>query len=315
MKDLVSIVVPVYKVEKYIVDTIESIVNQTYKNIELILVNDGTPDSSIEVASEFLAGKSISWKVIEEENSGLPTARNNGIKAATGKWVICPDSDDYLAPQTIEKMVEVANTLSVRCVFCGYKNVDDAHIKDSPVIEGDAIRLDIGELRKRFLERRIKPLAPGMLLDRNIFERIQYDKGCPHDEDIHFMWQLFYDINDVAYIKADYYNYRLRSSSMSYNLKPRAYLAASERYAAMTENLIRKYPKDEVAKRIYPKYRLGGAHVLARSTDFKAFKETIHIDGYRRDMSKLVFQSDFKLSAYALLYCLSLKLFYIISKK
>lgn len=314
MEDLVSVVVPVYKVEHYIVDTLESIVNQTYKNLELILVNDGTPDNSIGVATEFLSDKDIQWKVLEEPNSGLPTARNNGIKAAVGKWVICPDSDDYIAPQTIEKMVEAAKSHSVRCVFCGYKNVGESQIRDGVIKENYAIKLDIEDLRRRFLERRIIPLAPGMLLDKTIYDIIQYDKDCPHDEDIHFMWRLFYSISDVAYIDADYYNYRVRNSSMSYNLKPSAYLATSERYAVMTKDLQQRYPKDKVAKRIYPKYRLGGAHVLARSNNYEVFRQTILKDGYRRDMSKLVFQSDMKLSLYALLYCISLKLFYKISK-
>lgn len=314
MEDLVSVVVPVYKVEHYIVDTLESIANQTYKNLELILVNDGTPDNSIGVAKEYLSDKDIQWKVVEEPNSGLPTARNNGIKAASGKWVICPDSDDYIAPQTIEKMVEAAKNLSVKCVFCGYKNVDDAHVKDAPIKENCVTKLDIDVLRNKFLERSIIPLAPGMLLDKTIYDIIQYDKDCPHDEDIHFMWRLFYSISDVAYIDADYYNYRVRNSSMSYNLKPAAYLATSERYAVMTKDLQQRYPEDKVAKRIYPKYRLGGAHVLARSNTYEVFRETILKDGYRRDMSKLVFQSNMKLSLYALLYCISLKLFYTISK-
>ena len=315
MEELVSVVIPVYKVEKYIVDTLDSIVNQTYKNLEVILVNDGTPDDSIRVAKEYLADKDISWHVVEEPNSGLPTARNNGIKAAGGKWVICPDSDDWLAPQAIEKMVEAAKSLAVRCVFCGYKNVDDAHIREMPVKETAALKLDIAELRKNFLERRIIPLAPGMLLDRAIFDIIQFDKDCPHDEDIHFMWRLFYAINDVAYIGADYYNYRVRSTSMSYNLKPEAYLATSRRYASMTEDLIKLYPNDRVAKCIYPKYRLGGAHILARANDYDTFKKTILADGYRRDMGRLILQPNVKLSLYALLYCMSLKLFYNISKR
>ena len=88
---LISVVVPVYKVENYIVKTLESIVNQTYSNIELIMVDDGTPDSSVSVAESFLSDKTINWRFIHQPNSGLPTARNNGIKAARGEWVICPE--------------------------------------------------------------------------------------------------------------------------------------------------------------------------------------------------------------------------------
>ena len=312
---LVSVVIPVYRVEGYITKTLESIVNQTYKDLELVLVDDGTPDNSVAVAESFLAGREIDWHFIHQPNSGLSTARNNGIKEAKGEWVICPDSDDYIAPQTIEKMVDAAERLDVRCVFCGFKNVYESTI-DAPVKkEGDAIKLDIKKLRRDFIERTIIPLVPGMLLKRTVYEKVKYEKECPHDEDIHFMWRLFYEIDDIAYIDADYYNYLIRGSSMSFTLKPEAYLKTSQRYDEMTSKLRAKYPNDEIVPLIWPKYRLGGLHVLAKANDYKTFKTTVLKDGYRRDMTKLIFQRDLKLSLYALVYCLNLRLFYKISKK
>ena len=87
MKPLVSVVIPVYKVEAYIAKTLEAIVNQTYPNIELILVDDGTPDNSIAVAEAYLKGWDKEWSVLRQPNSGLPTARNNGIAAAKGMTI------------------------------------------------------------------------------------------------------------------------------------------------------------------------------------------------------------------------------------
>lgn len=313
-KPQVSVVVPVYKVENYIVKTLESIVNQTYSNIELILVDDGTPDNSVSVAESYLSDKKIFWRFIHQSNSGLPTARNNGIKAARGEWVICPDSDDYIAPQTIERMVQVAEKLHVRCVFCGFKNVDEAHIAAPIEKEGEVIQLEVNKLHREFLERKIIPLVPGMLLKRSVYEKVEFDRDCPHDEDIHFMWRLFYEIDDIAYIDADYYNYLIRGTSMSFTLKPEAYLKTSQRYDEMTTALKAKYPNDKIVPLIWPKYRLGGLHVLAKANDYNTFRETVVKDGYRRDMSKLVFQRDAKLSLYALIYCLNLRLFYKISK-
>ena len=314
MNPLVSVVIPVYKVENYITNTLESVVNQTYKNLEVVLVDDGTPDNSVAVAEAFLKDKEINWRFIHQPNSGLPTARNNGIKEAKGEWVICPDSDDYIAPQTIEKMVQTAERLNVSCVFCGFKNVGETNISALPEKEGETIKLNIEDLRRNFLERRIIPLVPGMLLKRCVYDTVKYDKDCPHDEDIHFMWRLFYEIDDIAYIDADYYNYLIRGSSMSHNLKPEAYLKTSQRYKEMTEKLAIKYPTDKVVPLIWPKYRLGGLHVLAMANDYAVFKSTVMKDGYRKDMAKLVFQRDMKLSLYALIYCLSLRMFYKISK-
>lgn len=314
INDKVSIVVPVYKVEQYIVNTLESIVSQTYKNIELILVDDGSPDKSIQVASDYLADKGVDWKVVTEPNSGLPTARNSGIAAATGEWVICPDSDDYIAPQTIEKMLEAAHNLKTDCVFCGYKVVHDKDMKDLPRRETSARKLEIEKLRVKFLERKLILLVPGMLMKRKIYDRLKYDKECLYDEDIHFMWQLFYTIDSIAYVDADYYNYYMRSTSMVHTLKPEAYMKTSRQYKEMTDRLMKEFPNDKVASKIYPKYRLGGAHVLSKANDFKTFKQTILGDGYREQMSRLVFQKNLKLSIYALIYCVSLRLFYKISK-
>ena len=312
---LVSIIIPVYKVEGYITKTLESIINQTYKDVELIMVNDGTPDNSVAVAEAYLADKKIDWRFIHQPNSGLPMARNNGIKEAKGEWVICPDSDDYIAPQTIEKMVNVAERMNVRCVFCGFKNVSEVTIDASVEKEGAAKKLDVKKLRRDFLERRLIPLVPGMLLRRIVYDKVKYDKECPHDEDIHFMWRLFYEIDDIAYIDADYYNYRIRGTSMSFTLKPEAYLKTSQRYDEMTSALKSKYPNDKIIPLIWPKYRLGGLHVLAKANDYNTFKATVIKDGYRRDMRKLIFQRDLKLSLYAQIYCLNLRLFYQISKK
>lgn len=314
MNDLVSIVVPVYKVETVIERTLRSIVAQTYRNIELILVDDGSPDNSIEVATNYLNGTSIDWRVLHQENQGLPSARNNGIKEAKGEWVICPDSDDYISARAIEKMIRVVKETSSDCVFCGYKMVHDNDFDAMPVREGGAVVYDMPQLRKLFLERKLIVLVPGMLLKRKIYDTVKYDKDCPHDEDIHFMWRLFYTIDKMTYVDADYYNYYVRTTSMSHNLKPEAYLKTSGRYKVMTDELKRLYPDDNIVTMIHPKYRLGGLHVLAKSTDYKTFKATAKKDGYRKDMTRLIFQPDLKLSIYALLYCTCLPLFYKISK-
>lgn len=311
---LVSVVIPVYKVEDVIVHTIKSIIRQTYKNIEVILVDDGTPDNSIIVARQLLEKTSLNWKIVSQKNSGLPTARNVGVQNASGEWVICPDSDDVLAPQAIEKMLEVAIDSSVDCVFCGFKNVGDETYDSLPVHEGGISVYDMEKLRKLFINRELILLVPGMLLRKSYYETVRFDKDCPHDEDIHFMWQLFYVLDKVAYVDADYYNYYVRSTSMSHSLKPKNYLKTSQRYAEMTRGLSLRFPNDDIVPLIYPKYRLGGLHVLARSVDFKTFKETVIKDGYRRDIHKLIAHGNLKLSIYAMIFCVCLPLFYKISK-
>ena len=312
----VSIIIPIYKVEGYILNTLRSIVNQTYKEYEIILVDDGTPDRSIEQAEKYLTQfKEVKWKVIHQENKGLSAARNTGIENATGEWIICPDGDDTLDPNTIKRMIEAGRSNNIDCVFCGYQSVKLEEIDKRMNDEGKTLILANQEIKQRFLNRELILLVPAMLIRREALRELRFDSGCPYDEDIHFLWQLLFRIEKAAYIPAKFYNYLDREGSMVHNLKPGDYLLTSSAYAKMEKGLLEKYPQEkQLILKIYPKYRLGGCHVLAKANDYSTFKKTVLQDGYRRDMQRLIIHNNFKLSIYALLFCMSLKLFYLISR-
>ena len=114
-KELISVIVPVFNVEKYLERCVETIVNQTYKNLEIILVNDGSTDNSGELCDE-LAKKDNRIKVVHKENGGLSDARNTGERESTGEYIIFIDSDDYihhemlntLYTQIVEKNADVS---------------------------------------------------------------------------------------------------------------------------------------------------------------------------------------------------------------
>ena len=316
MGTLVSVVVPVYKVEDYIINTLKSIVSQTYKDLELILVDDGTPDQSIKIAEEYLKDKTIEWRVIHKKNAGLSAARNTGIENAKGEFIICPDSDDYIEPITIASMVQYAQEQHLSCVFCGYKLVTIENISQYDECAAQTMVYDAAKLRKLFLERRIKLLVPGMLLKKSVYDRIKYDPQCPYDEDIHFLWRLLFQNNSYGYIANSYYHYLSRGNSMVHTLKPENYLASSKAYSIMVEELAQMYPSEiKLIKKIHPKYKLGGLHVLSKANDFDIFENTVIQDGYRKDMLRLIFQPNAKLSLYAMIYCVSLRAFYAISRR
>ena len=103
---MISVIVPVYKTEKFLSDCIKSILNQTYHDLEVILVNDGSPDSSGQICEEY-AKKDSRIKVIHQENAGVASARNTGLNLAAGEYITFVDSDDYICPQMYEEMTEV----------------------------------------------------------------------------------------------------------------------------------------------------------------------------------------------------------------
>lgn len=316
MNDMVTIVIPVYKVEDYIENTLRSVVAQSYKYIEVILVDDGTPDASVVVAEAFLKDKDVNWKVIHQNNSGLSAARNRGIAEAKGDWIICVDSDDYIVPETVECLLLEAKKHDSLCAFCKYKSVNNENIDAGVIHEGEVKLYSSKVMRQLFLERKIKLIVPGMLLHRSLYEYLQYDTSCPYDEDIHFLWQLLFLCESVVYIDSACYNYLSRSTSMVHTLRPEHYLETSSAYARMVQGFLVKYPSErEIVNCIHPKYRLGGLHVLAKSTEYSVFKQTVFQDGYRKDMNYLLHQKDVKLRLLTLMYCISLRAFYQVCKK
>lgn len=169
MKDLVSIVIPIYNIEDVIIHSLDAVIDQTYKNIELILVDDGSTDNSINVAKDYLELKRWDYQVLVQPNRGPSAARNNGIRSAKGEWVLCLDGDDYILPHTISTMVLIAREKDVKCVFCDYKSVDESSLKSS-FHKNDGVEMisDV-MMRRLFLTRKLVPISPGMLLHSSSF--------------------------------------------------------------------------------------------------------------------------------------------------
>ena len=129
MMPKISVIVPVYNVEQYLPQCLDSIINQTYKNLEIICVDDGSPDNSGKILDEY-AKKDKRIKVIHQENGGLSVARNTGLDNATGEWVSFIDSDDYIKLDFYENLISAANKSGADVVQCGFYLYDEAVIKE-----------------------------------------------------------------------------------------------------------------------------------------------------------------------------------------
>lgn len=123
-ESLISVVVPIYKVEKYLVKCIDSIIEQSYRNIELILVDDGSPDSCPQICEEYRK-KDSRIKVIHKQNGGLSDARNAGMEIATGEWITFIDSDDYVGINFLKELYSSAINTKADISICDYKSVSD----------------------------------------------------------------------------------------------------------------------------------------------------------------------------------------------
>lgn len=132
MEQKVSVIVPVYNVEQYLPKCLDSILAQTYQNLEIVLVDDGSPDRSGEICDQY-AERDSRIQVIHQENRGASAARNRGLDAATGDWIGFIDSDDWIDPEFYETLLQTAVEYDAEIACCGFDYNGAKMIRDEPV--------------------------------------------------------------------------------------------------------------------------------------------------------------------------------------
>lgn len=207
--DLVSIIVPVYNVEKYIHQCVDSIINQTYKNIEIILVDDGSPDNCGKICDEY-AQKDNRVKVIHKENGGLSDARNYGIDVATGDWLMFVDSDDWLHNHTVEKLHNAVNKYGVSVSVCNYEETSE----ESPYVDTSCLP-ELWTPKELYLNRHIvATVAWGKLYHKKCFDEICYPVGKIH-EDEYVTYRILFAQEKIAFIDQPYYAYFINPNGIT----------------------------------------------------------------------------------------------------
>lgn len=201
-----SLIIPVYNVENYIEKCLDSVMNQTIDDLEIILVNDGSTDSSKVKIEPYLEKYQDKIKYLEKENGGLSSARNYGIPYATGEYIAFLDSDDYIEPQTYEEMYNLAIKENADMVECDF-------IWEYP----NKKREDIGKIyhsKKEMLEM-ARVVAWNKLIKREIIEKVkvEFPLGLRY-EDVEFFYKLVPYLNKVSFVKKCLIHYVQRESSI-----------------------------------------------------------------------------------------------------
>ena len=202
----VSVIVPVYNVESYLEKCLDSLVNQTLKDIEIIVVNDGSPDNSQEIIDNY-AKKYKQIKAYVKENGGLSDARNYGIKKATGEYIIFIDSDDYVKENMLEIMYQKALNDNLDIVVCNSINV----YENGNMIEIKSNRNYSNSPIKNYLVS--PPMACIRLYNRTLFDKIQFKKGIYY-EDLELTPKLVKYTQKISFIDEGLYYYYQRTGSI-----------------------------------------------------------------------------------------------------
>lgn len=210
MNRLVSIVIPVYNVESYLETCVESIINQSYKELEIILVDDGSTDRCGDIC-EMLSAKDNRIAVYHKKNGGLSDARNYGIERAHGELLGFVDSDDYIETGMIAGMVAAIENNNADIAICGYKKVYKNVILDkkphSRVYTKDQALYQL--LRGSDFQDHVW----AMVFKTELWEGIRFPKGKLY-EDVRTTYKLFLRANRIVTVDESFYNYRQRGSSI-----------------------------------------------------------------------------------------------------
>ena len=243
---LISVIVPIYGVEKYLDRCVRSIVSQTYNELEIILVDDGSPDDCPRICDEW-AKKDNRITVIHKENGGLSDARNAGFAKAHGKLIGFVDSDDWLEPEFYEVLLHVMTENGADVSGCAFRRIsgeEPAPEKKTAVHiyeKEDALRANI--------EKRIKQVVWNKLYKREIIEDIPFEKGKYHEDEF-WSYQVF--ARTGKYAESDFvgYNYFIRSGSIIEDVYSVKRLDAVEAKCLRQGFLEEKYPEISSCGRI-----------------------------------------------------------------
>lgn len=302
--DLVSIVVPIYNVELFLKRCLDTIINQSYSNIEIILVNDGSTDNSLKICNEYKE-KDERIKVIDKKNGGLGSARNAGIDVATGKYIMFIDSDDYISYRMTERLLTILHQENADIVACDFKRFyENGKVeikKDNKSIKSYS---STEALISMFYNNGIRWGAWNKLYKKTLFDDIHYAEGV-YSEDMATTYLLYAKSSKIVWTNECLYYYFIRSDGIMKSKPPKRY--ADE--VLIIESLCKFYSKNypELLKyplAFYGKIALNNMIGLRNSVEYKSI--------YRRCASsfvkygKLAVKADFVKPTYKIIIALLL---------
>lgn len=211
----VSVIVPVYRVEQYIDKCVESIVNQTYTNLEIILVDDGSPDNCPQICDEW-AKKDNRIKVIHKKNGGLSDARNAGFRIATGTFCAFIDSDDYIEINMFEEMCRILLKDNSDIVICGIRFVDEEGNEGSVAKDLETGVFSKKEIFKKFTEDNWWQYVSACtkLYRKDVIDNIEFPKG-KLNEDAFVMHEFFDRCKKISVTNKKFYHYVQSDNSIT----------------------------------------------------------------------------------------------------
>lgn len=255
-QELVSVIIPVYNVEEYLKECIDSVLKQTYPVFEILLVDDGSTDSSGHICDEYeKVDKKI--RVVHQKNQGLSGARNTGFVNAKGKYVYFLDSDDWILPETLEELVKKAEREKTEVVFFEANSftdnpaefqVEQRYLRKHDYVTDKGYKV-LGRLQN---QKEYHSAVPLLFLKKEFLQEngIQFESGILY-EDMLYTYEVFLKSKCVAHIRKAFYQRRYRSASIMTSRKNKKHYVSAQVVYEKVRNFSRENGnlEDEVASK------------------------------------------------------------------
>ena len=316
-KPLVSIIVPIYNVEKFLDDCVESIVKQSYDNLDIILVDDGSPDNSPKICDEW-AKKDNRIKVIHKKNGGVCSARNEGIKSAKGEWISFVDADDFIEETYVEDMYNKAIETNSKYVCCGYNKVYSNNVES---INADG---EVKELQKKDYLISLLNVQTSYgfvhmkLINKELFKNVKFNENLVVGEDALFNIELTKNIDKAVIMNKPLYNYRINLDSVVRRYDTNYVKKYTDSMETMTKYINDNYANDETIKTNLSNYIVYHLMLICvnycynpkNENKYKSLKEVCNMDIYKKAIKNSNY-NNLSLSRKVTLFTIKSKLYFL----
>ncbi len=248
-KPLVSVIIPVYNAETHLGECLESIIGQTYRDIEVIIVDDGSSDRSGIICDEFTT-RDARIRTLHLKNRGVASARNSGLEAATGAYIMFADSDDILNTEAINLMIGIAMNKSAQVVSCqtNYMDIDAGIASISSDSTQDIIKDD--SILRDFLKNIDGQSACARLYQSGIIKSVEFDTSLKVNEDKLFIYEVFKKISTHVRVDLPLYNYRQVAASASHSDFSDKFFDIERVADTILRDVAVRYPQEEAYAQI-----------------------------------------------------------------
>ena len=241
MKELITVIIPIYQVEKYLSNCVNSVLQQTYGNLEIILVDDGSIDRCPQICDEF-AEKDKRIKVIHKTNGGLSDARNAGLDICKGKYITFIDSDDYVSQNYIELLYNALTSNRADVSMVDLVNVQENTSYCTDSVRGDVKAFPQKEAIIKGLNIRIRQCSCGNLYKSECFDNLRFPVGKQY-EDLAVLFRILLKTKKIVVVRAPAYKYLIRNGSIMHSNFNARQLDEIEIIDNEMDNLILHFPE------------------------------------------------------------------------